>query len=248
MRTSETIKEISMALLQAQKAIKFAVADATNPHFRSRYADLPSVIDAVKQSLNDAGIVFMQTPSPSDSTTLALCTRLIHVSGEWIEDTAIVPLPKSDPQGYGSALTYARRYSLAAITGLYQDDDDGNAASSPARPPVTMPTMRLTQPSPTTTASSGSTPGSTIEFGSPAPAPPPAPVHPEVAKVQKVFGNPDKLASVKQVAMIRSLRGTRKIDDGKYREYLYARFGKSKTEELNNAEVSDVVNWITTGR
>jgi hypothetical protein len=73
-------------------------------------------------------------------------------------------------------------------------------------------------------------------------------VHPEVAKVQKVFGNPDKLASVKQVAMIRSLRGTRKIDDGKYREYLYARFGKSKTEELNNAEVSDVVNWITTGR
>jgi ERF superfamily len=128
MKTSESIKLIATALLKAQQEMTFASKGATNPHFKSKYADLPSVIDAVKSPLNDAGIVFLQTPSPSDDGRLHLTTRLIHSSGEWIEDTATCPLPKQDPQGFGSALTYLRRYSLAAICGLYQDDDDGNGA------------------------------------------------------------------------------------------------------------------------
>jgi hypothetical protein len=128
-KTSESITAISKALLKAQREITFATKDATNPHFRSNYADLPAVIDAIKPALNDAGITFMQSASHSEHGTLALTTRLLHESGEWMEDTATLPLPKNDPQGYGSAMTYARRYSLAAITGLYQDDDDGNAAS-----------------------------------------------------------------------------------------------------------------------
>ena len=130
MKTSESIKQLSAALLKAQRSIKFASKDAKNPHFKSTYADLPAVIDAIKPALNDAGIVFLQTFSPSETGFIAVTTRLMHETGEWIEDTATVPLPKSDPQGYGSAATYARRYSLAAITGLYQDDDDGNAASN----------------------------------------------------------------------------------------------------------------------
>ena len=130
MKTSESIKQLSAALLKAQRSIKFASKDAKNPHFKSTYADLPAVIDAIKPALNDAGLVFLQTFSPSEAGFIAVTTRLIHETGEWIEDTATVPLPKSDPQGYGSAATYARRYSLAAITGLYQDDDDGNAASN----------------------------------------------------------------------------------------------------------------------
>lgn len=130
MKTSESIKQLSAALLKAQRSIKFASKDAKNPHFKSTYADLPAVIDAIKPALNDAGLVFLQTFSPSDAGFIAVTTRLMHETGEWIEDTATVPLPKSDPQGYGSAATYARRYSLAAITGLYQDDDDGNAASN----------------------------------------------------------------------------------------------------------------------
>ncbi len=130
MKTSESLSKISPALLKAQRAITFASKDATNQHFRSTYADLPSVIEAIKPALNEAAIVFLQTFSPSEAGFIAVTTRLIHESGEWIEDTATVPLPKSDPQGYGSAATYARRYSLAAITGLYQDDDDGNAASA----------------------------------------------------------------------------------------------------------------------
>jgi hypothetical protein len=129
MKTSETITKLIHALLLAQKNITFAAKESNNPFFKSKYADLPTVIDAVKPALNENGIVFIQTASPSESGTVSLTTRLIHTSGEWIEDTATAALVKNDPQGYGSAITYLRRYSLAAITGLYQDDDDGNAAS-----------------------------------------------------------------------------------------------------------------------
>jgi hypothetical protein len=127
MKTSDSIKAISVALVDSQTKIRFAVKDSTNPHFKSRYADLASVIDAIKESLNINGIAFIQTPTESPSGTLALTTRLLHTSGEWIEDTAVCPLQKNDPQGYGSALTYLRRYSLSSICGLYQDDDDGEA-------------------------------------------------------------------------------------------------------------------------
>lgn len=131
MNTSDSISKIAPALLQAQRAITFAVKDSKNPAFRSTYADLSSVIDACKPALNEAGVFFTQMPAPSEPGTIALTTRLIHESGEWIESTATCPLPKNDPQGYGSANTYLRRYSLAAAVGLYQDDDDGNAASKP---------------------------------------------------------------------------------------------------------------------
>ena len=129
MNTSESINKIAVALLQAQRAITFAVKDSSNPHFKSKYADLSSVIEACKPALNNAGICFIQMMAPSDHGSIALTTRLLHESGEWIESTATCPLPKNDPQGYGSANTYLRRYGLAAAVGLYQDDDDGNAAS-----------------------------------------------------------------------------------------------------------------------
>ena len=130
MKTSENLGKIIPALLKAQSEITFAAKDANNPFFKSKYADLPTVIDAVKPALNGNGIVFVQTIDPSDTGTLALSTRLIHVSGEWIEGTVTMPLVKTDPQAYGSAATYARRYALAAIVGLYQDDDDANDASN----------------------------------------------------------------------------------------------------------------------
>lgn len=130
MKTSESISKIASALLQAQKSITFANKNARNPHFKNSYADLSAVIDAVKDALNNANIAFIQTPSPSEDGRLHLTTRLIHESGEWIEDTAVSPLPKQDPQGLGSAITYLRRYSLASICGLYQDDDDGEGAKA----------------------------------------------------------------------------------------------------------------------
>lgn len=130
MKTSETLTKIAPALVQAQDSIKFAIENAKNPHLKNKYADLSSVIDAVKPSLNAVGIAFLQTPSPSDDGRLHLTTRLLHSSGEWIEDTATCALSKQDPQGFGSALTYLRRYSLSSICGLYADDDDGNRASN----------------------------------------------------------------------------------------------------------------------
>lgn len=131
MKTSQTVDKIAPALLKAQKEITFAVKDSTNPHFKSSYADLESVIEAIKKPLNDNNIIFIQSFSPSESGKLNLTTRLMHESGEWIEDELTMPLQKNDAQGYGSAATYSRRYALAAITGLYQADDDGNEASKP---------------------------------------------------------------------------------------------------------------------
>ena len=129
MKTSEKIDLIAPALLAAQKEINNASKDAKNPHFRSSYASLGSVIEAIKEPCNKHGIVILQTLAEGE-TGLHLSTRAIHSSGQWIEDTAFSPLPKADPQGVGSATTYLRRYSLAALLCITQEDDDGNAASA----------------------------------------------------------------------------------------------------------------------
>lgn len=141
MKTSDSIIKIAPALLSAQQAIGFAAKDSKNPAFKSSYANLESVIEAIKAPLNDAGIMFMQTFAEGSPGFLSLTTRLLHTSGEWIEDTLTMPLTKHDAQGFGSAATYARRYALAAVTGLYQADDDGTAACRPAPKPSPEPTL-----------------------------------------------------------------------------------------------------------
>lgn len=131
MKTSETLSKFAHSFSLAQSRIKFAIENSTNPHLKNRYADLASVIDAIKPALILEGIAFMQMPEACENGQIYLTTRLIHSSGEWIETTASCPMTKNDPQGFGSALTYLRRYSLSAICGLYADDDDGEAASQP---------------------------------------------------------------------------------------------------------------------
>jgi hypothetical protein len=135
MNHSDSIAKIAPALLKAQQEIEVAVKDSTNPHFRSKYADLGSVFEACKPALNKNGIVILQTPIPGDTNELRLVTTLLHTSGEWISGTATIPLAKQDPQGYGSALTYGRRYSLASIVGVIsEEDDDGNSAARAPAP------------------------------------------------------------------------------------------------------------------
>lgn len=144
MKTSEQIDKIAPALLAAQKEINNASKDAKNPHFRSSYASLGSVIEAVKEPLNKQGIAIIQSLSygsvvddKSNNTNgggLFLRSRLLHTSGQWIEDCAYSPLAKADPQGVGSATTYLRRYSLAALLSITQEDDDGNTASGKSTP------------------------------------------------------------------------------------------------------------------
>jgi hypothetical protein len=128
-------KQIAAAFVKAQKAFGPALKTSTNPHFRSKYADLSNCIEAVIGALNDNGIGLMQRTYECP-TGVMVETIFVHESGEVMECGMLhVPAAKQDPQGYGSALTYARRYSLLAATGLAPEDDDGNAGSRRAETP-----------------------------------------------------------------------------------------------------------------
>jgi hypothetical protein len=121
--------KVAAAFVKAQRQFGPALKTATNPHFRSRYADLSACVEAVLDALNANGIGLMQRTYECANGVM-IETVLIHESGEVIEGGMLnVPASKQDPQGYGSALTYARRYSLMACVGIAPEDDDGNAAS-----------------------------------------------------------------------------------------------------------------------
>lgn len=125
------MKLISAALVLAQKQFAPALKTNTNPHFKSKYVGLDGCVEAVIDALNDNGIYLMQKNHPND-TGIAVETIFIHESGESISGGVLtVPADKQNPQGYGSALTYARRYSLMAACGIAPEDDDGQAASKP---------------------------------------------------------------------------------------------------------------------
>lgn len=129
MNKSETITELCAALTQALDLIEKADKDKENPHFRSKYADLGNVIDAIKPALVAHGLSFTQLIHDADNAA-KVETLILHKSGEFLScGTASVPVSKNDAQGYGSALTYARRYSLSAAFGVAPEDDDGNAAA-----------------------------------------------------------------------------------------------------------------------
>jgi hypothetical protein len=123
------MKNIAAAYIKAKRAFGPALKDKTNPAFRSKYADLGACIDAVEQALLDNGIVFIQETF-EDATGVTVETVFLHESGETLRCGKFhVPAAKQDPQGYGSALTYARRYSLTTACGIAPEDDDGNAAT-----------------------------------------------------------------------------------------------------------------------
>jgi len=130
MNKSESIKELATALAKAQGQIKGAVKDSANPFFKSKYADLASVVEAIRSAFAANGLSYIQSVEPSDKDEVRVETTILHSSGEWIGCGVLaLPVSKVDAQGYGSALTYARRYSLSAATGVAPEDDDGNAAT-----------------------------------------------------------------------------------------------------------------------
>ena len=128
---SPTIGELAKALAAAQAELEPAKRDATNPHFRSKYADLSACWDAVRVPLARHGLAVSQLPS-LDGDVVRLTTMLLHTSGEFIGSDAAVRIAKHDAPSVGSALTYLRRYSLSAIVGLSTEDDDGASAMASA--------------------------------------------------------------------------------------------------------------------
>jgi len=147
MLQSESIKELTGALVKAQAAMKSAHFNKQNPHFKSKYADMNAVLEAVRKPLLDNGLAVTQTTEIRNGV-FCLVTRLAHASGEWIAGE--YPLPQNGrPHEIGSAITYAKRYSISAIAGISADeDDDGNAAQD-AKPTVTeikRPNPHATQP------------------------------------------------------------------------------------------------------
>ena len=132
--------KIAAAFVKAQRAFGPALKTSSNPHFRSRYADLSACVEAVIDALNDNGIALIQkTYECKDGVMVE--TIFVHESGEVMEGGILhVPAVKHDAQGFGSALTYARRYSLQAACGIAPEDDDGNAAS---RRPEAKPTTKV---------------------------------------------------------------------------------------------------------
>lgn len=126
MEKSESIKNITIALLNFQKLVGKIPKDSKNPFFKSAYASLPDILDKVHQPLIDSGLIITQWPSGTNGLT----TLISHESGEFMQETYQMTPVKNDPQSLGSSITYQRRYALGAVLNLNIDvDDDGNNAS-----------------------------------------------------------------------------------------------------------------------
>lgn len=133
MKTSETISKFSTAFTKAQNLMGSAKKGSDNPFFRSKYADLAAVLEAVKEPLNSSGISILQ-PVSFENGFHHVTTMLLHESGEFISETMKLEITKNDMQALGSAISYARRYSLQSITGLPAEDDDGEKSMQRAVP------------------------------------------------------------------------------------------------------------------
>lgn len=132
--SSSDIAELAKAMVKVQLALNPAFKDAENPFVKNRYATLNSVIDACRDALTTQSIWVAQYPVAAEAGHLGLVTKLVHGdSGQWQSSMMVMPLPKNDPQGYGSALTYARRYGLATLVGMVSEADDDAEAAMPRR-------------------------------------------------------------------------------------------------------------------
>ena len=132
---STTVGKLAAALASAQAEMSPAKKNATNPHFRSTYADLASLHECSRAALGKHGLAVVQLPGRRDDGTTTVTTLLLHASGEFVGDEAGVKLAAETAQAAGSVVSYLRRYGYAAVLGLSSEDDDGAAASAaqPAR-------------------------------------------------------------------------------------------------------------------
>lgn len=154
MNQSPTIAALAAALSKAQGQVRGAKKDSANPFYKSSYADLSEVWSACREALTTNGIAVIQSPDGDTPENMALITTIAHASGEWMSGRYPIRAIKNDPQGIGSAITYARRYALAAMIGIASEDDDGEAATGRQAPnvpakypqPAKSPTKAIAEP------------------------------------------------------------------------------------------------------
>ena len=138
MKTSNEINEIAKALCLAQSSMSGAKKDSKNPFFKSNYSDLASVMEAISLPFAANGLCFVQAAEANEQR-VSVTTRIIHTSGQWLEATTELPPTKADAQGWGSAITYAKRYGLQALCGVPSVDDDGQEAVKRVAKPKATP-------------------------------------------------------------------------------------------------------------
>lgn len=172
MNKSESIVKLSAALLKAQKSMGNAVKDAKNPFFKSSYANLNSVREAVTPALNDNGISVLQ-PTVEINGQAFVETVLLHESGEWLSGTTAIVVGKAnDPQAAGSGISYARRYGLQSLLSIGAEDDDGEAAMGRGKAPSNAPSREalVSQPAGVVTPPASSKPSTFAKKPATAPA------------------------------------------------------------------------------
>ena len=138
MKTSNEINEIAKALSLAQSEMSGATKQSTNPFYKSNYSDLASVMQAISLPFSAHGLCFVQAAEANEQR-VSVTTRIIHTSGQWLEATTELPPTKADAQGWGSAITYAKRYGLQALCGVPSVDDDGQEAVKRVAAPKATP-------------------------------------------------------------------------------------------------------------
>ena len=143
---SDNTADLSAALAKAQSTMKAATFNKVNPHFKNKYADLSAVLEAIRKPLADNGLSVTQTTEVRDGGGFVLVTTLRHASGQWIASE--YPLPVGKPQEMGSALTYARRYSLSAIACIAADEDDDAEGARTSGQVASAPKPRAVNPQP----------------------------------------------------------------------------------------------------
>lgn len=148
MKTSENINDIAKAMSSAQKEMKPAAKDSLNPHFKSKYADVSSVWESIREPITNHGLTIWQDVT-TEERQVSITTRIVHVSGQWVEFGPLsVPLSRGDAHGVGSAITYGKRYALCAAVGVVagDEDDDGNASKHQSQQQVQpVPPVKLSE-------------------------------------------------------------------------------------------------------
>lgn len=218
MKQSEQINELATALSKAQAEIEGIVKDAANPFFKSKFADLASIIEGIKGPLANHGLSVSQMTDFTDEGVEFLETQINHASGQWIRGRMLIKVKDNSPQSQGSAISYCRRYALQAALNVPTIDDDGEGAQQAYRKPIA-------KPEPTSQAT--------------------APVKREL-EAKPEHTSPDKPTQVSSIQLnrISYLINKTKLDPSKISERINKQFGKSEIKALTHDEAAWLIKQL----